>query len=434
MSDYLLLALGLLLTFGTGLFVASEFALINTDRIELETLKNEGKKGLDLPLRAIAKTSTHLSSAQLGITLTTLLTGYVFEPSISRLISPTLVGWGISEESVPTISILLAMVVATLISFLFGELVPKNMALSEPVKVLKLVVGFQLAFTWIFKPLVVGLNSNGNFLVRLFGIEPKEELSAARSADELASLVRRSAEMGSLEEDTAQLLEKTIELQHLTASDIMTPRVKMFYLDRDSKASELIEMAAKTGHSRFPVVGEDIDDVVGVVHLKRAVSLPYEKRSMVPVSALMIEPIRVPATMPLDRFMIQLRGKGLQIGIVLDEYGGTAGLATLEDAVEEVVGDLADEHDRARFGISRYADGSLTFSGLTRPAELEDFGVKIAEDEDYDTVSGFVMSELGKIPEVGDQIPIRGGVIAVTRMDGRRVDRLRFTPEVEDVK
>lgn len=428
MSDYLLLAFGIVLTIGTGLFVASEFAIINTDRVELETLKSGGQKGLDLPIRAVAKTATHLSSAQLGITLTTLLTGYVMEPSVSRLISPSLISLGFAEESVPALSVVLAMVIATLLSFLVGELVPKNMALSEPVKVLKIVVGFQLAFTWIFRPLIVLLNNNGNFLVRKFGIEPKEELSAARSAEELASLVRRSADLGSLEQDTAQLIEKTIELQSLTASDIMTPRVKMFALEKDASANELIDLARKTGHSRFPVIGEDADDVVGVVHLKRAVSVPFERRDQVPVSALMVDPIRVPSTMPLDKFMIQLRGKGLQIGIVLDEYGGTAGLATLEDAVEEVVGDLADEHDRARFGISRYADGSLTFSGLTRPAELEDFDLKIAEDDDYDTVSGFVMSELGRIPEVGDQIMVSGGVISVTRMDGRRVDRLRFTP------
>lgn len=432
MSDYLLLALGVLLTIGTGLFVASEFALINTDRVELETLKNEGQKGLELPLRAISKTATHLSSAQLGITLTTLLTGYVMEPSVSRLLTPGLLDLGVSEELVPAISVVLAMVVATVFSFLIGELVPKNMALSAPVRVLKLVVGFQLLFTWVFSILIRFLNANGNYLLRKLGVEPKEELSAARSADELASLVRRSADLGSLEQDTAQLIEKTIELQSLTASDIMTPRVKMFSLDRDETASDLIALASKTGHSRFPVIGEDADDVVGVVHLKRAVSIPAERRDQVPVSAIMVEPVRVPATMTLDRFMIQLRGKGLQMGIVIDEYGGTAGLATLEDAVEEVVGDLADEHDRARFGISRYADGTLSFSGLTRPGELEDFDLKIAEDEDYDTVSGFVMAELGRIPEVGDKISVQGGVISVTRMDGRRVDRLRFTPEVGD--
>ncbi|MFM1779667.1 MAG: hypothetical protein RIS51_812, partial [Actinomycetota bacterium] len=307
MSDYLLLLFGVLLTIGTGLFVASEFALVNVERIELERLRESGKKGLELPIRAVAKTSTHLSSAQLGITLTTLLTGFVAEPSLSRLLSPSLSQLGLSPEAVSGWSIVAAMTIATLFSFLIGELVPKNMALSAPVRVLRLVVGFQIAFTWLFGLLIRLHNNNGNWLVRKFGIEPKEELSSARSAEELTSLVRHSAHLGSLEQDTAQLIEKTISLSKLAASDIMTPRPKMFTLEKEQKASDVIELAIKTGHSRFPVVGEDVDDVVGVVHLKRAVSIPFERRDQVPVTALMVEPIRVPETMPLDRLILALR-------------------------------------------------------------------------------------------------------------------------------
>lgn len=429
MSDYLLLAIGIVLTIGTGLFVASEFALVNVERIELERLRESGKRGLDLPIKAVARTSTHLSSAQLGITLTTLLTGFVAEPSLSRLLGPVLAGWGLSETTVSGLSVVLAMAIATVFSFLIGELVPKNMALSAPVRVLRFVVGFQIAFTWIFGILIKLLNSNGNWLVRRFGIEPKEELSSARSAEELTSLVRHSAYLGSLEQDTAQLLEKTISLSQLAARDIMTPRPKMFSVEKDAKASEVIDLANKTGHSRFPVLGEDADDVVGVVHLKRAVSIPVERRDTVPVSALMVEPIRVPETMPLDRLILALRGKSLQLAIVIDEYGGTAGLATLEDAIEEMVGELNDEHDRSRGGIKKFNDGSLVFTGLTRPAELRELGMQIAEDEDYDTISGFIMSELGKIPVQGDQVSIPGGKLEVVRMDGRRVDRIRFTPQ-----
>jgi CBS domain containing-hemolysin-like protein len=302
------------------------------------------------------------------------------------------------------------------------------MALSEPLKVLKLVVRFQTGFTWVFGPIVKVLNDNGNWLVRKFGVEPREELSSARTAQELASLVRRSAHLGSLEKDTAQLLEKTISMSTLVASDIMTPRPKMYSLERDQSAQDLVLLAKSTGHSRFPVTGEDSDDIVGVVHLKRAVSVPYARRDQVPVSALMIDPIRVPETMSLDRLILQLRGRGLQFGIVVDEYGGTAGIATLEDAVEELVGELADEHDRSRSGISRYENGSMTFSGLTRPLELAEFGVMVAEDDDYDTVAGFLMSELGEIPEVGNQVEIAAGVLSVLRMDGRRVDQVKFTP------
>ena len=208
----------------------------------------------------------------------------------------------------------------------------------------------------------------------------------------------------------------------------------MFSLERDANAEDLIELARTTGHSRFPVTGEDTDDIVGVVHLKRAISIPLERRSQVPVSALMVDPIRVPETMALDRLILQLRGKGLQFGVVIDEYGGTAGIVTLEDAVEELVGELSDEHDRIRSNLVQYANGTLVFSGLTRPSELEEFGLEIEEHDDYDTVSGFVMSELGRIPETGDEVQVSGGKLIVVRMDGRRVDRIRFEPEVSDVE
>ncbi|MGZ0243829.1 MAG: transporter associated domain-containing protein, partial [Actinomycetales bacterium] len=160
------------------------------------------------------------------------------------------------------------------------------------------------------------------------------------------------------------------------------------------------------------------------------IGVPVERRDQVPVSALMVEPVRVPETMALDRLILQLRGRGLQFGIVIDEYGGTAGIVTLEDAVEELVGELSDEHDRQRSDLLQYADGSLAFSGLTRPAELEEFGLSIAEDEDYDTVSGFLMSELGRIPKTGDQVEISGGRLVVLKMEARRVDRIKFEPVV----
>jgi CBS domain containing-hemolysin-like protein len=430
LNDYLLLAFAVVLTLGTGLFVASEFSLISTDRAQLMADRDSGEKGLDLPIRAVAKTSTHLSSAQLGITLTTLLTGFVAEPALTRMLSPWLTGFDLSPESKRVLAVVLAMTIATVFSFLIGELVPKNMALSAPKRVLKIVVGFQLGFTWVFRLLVRIMNDNGNWLVRRFGIEPREELSSARTADELVSMVRRSATLGSLEQDTAKLLEKTLAMSALLASDIMTPRPKMYSLERESSARDLIELASTTGHSRFPVTGEDADDIVGVVHLKRGIGVPVERRDQVPVSALMVEPVRVPETMALDRLILQLRGRGLQFGIVIDEYGGTAGIVTLEDAVEELVGELSDEHDRQRSDLLQYADGSLAFSGLTRPAELEEFGLSIAEDEDYDTVSGFLMSELGRIPKTGDQVEISGGRLVVLKMEARRVDRIKFEPVV----
>lgn len=430
MSDYLLLVFGVLLVLGTGLFVASEFAIINVDRVDLESRKAEGEKGLDLPIKAVATTATQLSSAQLGITLTTLLTGFVAEPALSRLLSPWLNSLGLDDGTISALSVVLAMTIATVASFLIGELVPKNMALSAPRKVLKLVAAFQLGFTFIFKPLIVFLNNNGNWFVRRFGIEPKEELSAARTAEELASLVRRSATLGSLESDTAKLLEKTLSMSTLTASDIMTPRPKMHSLEREQSSADLVTLSRESGHSRFPILGEDADDIIGVAHVKQAVAIPLGRRSNVPVTAVMVEPVRVPETMPLDNLILHLRNRGLQFGVVVDEYGGTAGIVTLEDAVEELVGELADEHDRAKAPILTAADGSVTFSGLARPSELREVGLEISDDEDYDTMAGFVMAELGKIPQEGDLVELPTGQLRVIRMDGRRVDRIKYSPEV----
>ena len=432
MSDYLLLLFGVLLVVGTGLFVASEFAIINLDRVDLESRRSAGEKGLDLSIRAVATTATQLSSAQLGITLTVLLTGFVSEPALSRLLYPSLSDLGFSESGTEVFATILAMAIATVASFLLGELVPKNMALSAPKKVLKAVAPFQLGFTFIFKFLIVFLNNNGNFILRRFGIEPKEELSVARSAEELTSLVRRSASLGTLESDTAKLIEKTLTLTSLLASDIMTPRPQMHTLEREQSAKDLIDLARESGHSRFPILGEDSDDIVGVAHVKQAVAIPPQRRAQVPVSAIMVEPVRVPETMPLDRLILTLRGRGLQFGVVVDEYGGTAGIATLEDAVEELIGDLSDEHDRTKAHIVQYSDGSASFSGLARPGELREIGLKISDDEDYDTIAGFVMSELGKIPQDGDVVELPTGQLKVIRMDGRRVDRIKYQPSEED--
>lgn len=432
MSDYLLLLFGVLLVIGTGLFVASEFAIINLDRVDLESKRSSGEKGLDLSIRAVATTATQLSSAQLGITLTVLLTGFVSEPALSRLLYPSLSTLGFSASGTEIFATVLAMTIATIASFLLGELVPKNMALSEPKKVLKAVAPFQLGFTFIFKFLIVFLNNNGNFILRRFGIEPKEELSVARSAEELTSLVRRSASLGTLESDTAKLIEKTLTLTTLLASDIMTPRPQMHTLEREQSAQDLVNLARESGHSRFPILGEDSDDIVGVAHVKQAVAIPPERRAQVPVTAIMVEPVRVPETMPLDRLILTLRGRGLQFGVVVDEYGGTAGIATLEDAVEELIGDLSDEHDRTKAHIVQYSDGSASFSGLARPGELREIGLKISDDEDYDTIAGFVMSELGKIPQDGDIVELPTGQLKVIRMDGRRVDRIKYQPAEED--
>ena len=425
-------ALGLLLTVGTGFFVAAEFALVNLDRPELESRRERGERGWGLTIRALRSTSTQLSSAQLGITLTTLLTGFVMEPAISSLLLPSFTAWGWSETTCHVTAGILAVAIATILSMVIGELIPKNFALSIPHRTARLVMPFQTAFTTVFRPAVLLLNKMANGVLRLFGIEPKEELSGARSPEELASLLRRSASEGKLEEDTATLLGRTLAFSERTATDVMTPRLRISTLEPSDTARAVLELARRTGYSRFPVVGESVDDVLGIVHVKNAMAVPGEKRAEVPVSALMSPPLRVPETMPLDNLLTELRGRGFQLAIVVDEYGGTAGIATLEDLVEELVGEVADEHDRSRAGVVTSGE-NLTFPGSLRPDELaERTGVLVPEDGPYETVAGFVMKELGRLPEVGDEVTVAGGTLHVVRLDGRRIDRIRFTPAPAD--
>ncbi|GAB3631195.1 hemolysin family protein [Microbacterium sp. AGC85] len=431
--DYVMLGVGLLLTVGTGLFVASEFALVNLDRAELEARQARGETRLAITISALKHTSTHLSSAQLGITLTTLLTGYTMEPALSNLLSPVLTSWGLSEAAVRPIATIVAMFIATVLSMILGELVPKNFALALPRATAKLVVPFQVAFTTVFRPAIVLLNGSANGILRSMGIEPKEELSGARTAEELSSLVRRSASAGVLEADTASLLDRTLTFSRLSADDVMTPRPSMHAIAAGDSAEDVIQLARRTGHSRFPVYDDDFDDITGVVHLKAAVSVPRERRAEVPVGALATEPLRVPETVHLDVLISELRAKGYQLAIVVDEYGGTAGIVTLEDLVEEIVGEVSDEHDRSRAGVVRGRD-SITFPGELRPDELRSrTGVLVPEGDVYDTVGGYIMSVLERVPANGDEVTLDSGVLQVIRMDGRRVDRIRYTPVPVDV-
>jgi len=422
-----LLALGALLTLGTALFVAAEFSLVTLDRPTVEAAASSGDKRSAGVLAAIRTLSTQLSGAQVGITVTTLVVGYLVEPSLAALLAGPLRAIGLPPSAVTPVAVGLGLFIATMFSMLVGELIPQNLGLSLPLATARVVAGPLRLFTAATLPLIRVLNGSANLILRAAGVQPQEELRTSRSAEELAALVRRSAEVGTLDEQTAVLLTRSLGFSTRTASDVMTPRVRMKVLRRGQSAADVVRLARKTGHSRFPVIEDDVDDVVGVVHLKRAVAVPRARREDVPVAALMVPPLRVPETVRLDPLLVELRATGLQLAVVVDEYDGTAGVVTLEDLVEELVGEVADEHDRFRTGLIPLRDGSWLMPGLMRPDEVRDrIKVDIPDGPAYETVGGYVMSLLGHVPAVGEEVRAPGVALRVARMDGRRVDRIRL--------
>lgn len=432
--EWLLLGLGLLLILGNGFFVAVEFALVALDQPTVQHAIDNGDKRAAPLMRCLKSLSTQLSSCQLGITINTLLIGYVTEPALSRLLADPLAAAGVPAAAIGGVSLFIAMLVATMATMLLGELVPKNLAVAEAFRIGRALARPQLVFTTIFRPLVMLLNGFSNKVLHRFGLEVKEELSGARTPEELSAMVRRSASMGTLDVQAATFLDRTLHFSEQTAADVMTPRPRMISVEADASVDAVIDAARRTGYSRFPVLGDSgVDEVRGVVHVKKAVAVPRAKRGPLVAATLMSEVTRVPETIHLDALLPVLREAPLQMAIVEDEYGGTSGAVTLEDLVEEIVGEVADEHDALIPGVLQSADGDWFFPGLMRPDEInaQILELSIAEDPAYETVAGFMLFHLGRIAAVGDEVEIDTGRLVVVAIDGRRIDRIRFIPDPE---
>jgi CBS domain containing-hemolysin-like protein len=436
-TDLLLLALALLLIAACGVFVAAEFSFVTVDRAQIDRGAEAGDHGAQGVQSALRSLSTQLSGAQVGITVTNLAIGFLAEPAVSHLIRGPLESAGVPGGAVRPVATAIGLALGTILTMVFGELVPKNLAIAKPMETARATQRVMRAFTAAMRLPIRFLNGSANAFIRRIGLEPQEELRSARSSTELASLISRSASVGTLDPETAELMERSVEFGTRTAGEIMTPRVRTLSLEEGDRALQVIELARSTGHSRFPVLDAD-DTVVGTVHVKHAVALPVHERPTTRVKHLMAKPIVVPDSLRLDPLLALLREDGFQLAVVLDEYGGHAGIVTLEDVVEEIVGDISDEHDRFGSRARKRRDGSWLLSGLLRPDEVEDLtGVPLPESEDYDTVAGLVLQVLGRIPERGDlaevavpdssddDVPRQQLVtLTVEHMDGLRIDRV----------
>ncbi|MEY9840961.1 hemolysin family protein [Streptacidiphilus sp. EB103A] len=424
-SAWLLLGVALLLILANGLFVAAEFALVTVDRGEVARAAAAGDRRARGVQRSLRTLSFELSGAQLGITVTSLLVGMLANPSLAKLLSGPLTSIGVPGGAVHPTSLVVGMLLATVVQMVVGELVPKNWAISRPVQVARAVAGPQRLFSTACRPVILLLNGAANRLVRALGMEPAEELASARSAEELVALARHSASEGALEEDTADLFVRTLGLGELTAESVMTPRVDVAALQESATAADVLNLTRVTGQSRFPVYQHSIDEVTGIVTLKDALAVPVERRQDTGVATLMSAPLLVPETLPAERLLELLRRQHA-MAVVVDEYGGTAGVATLEDVVEEMVGEVLDEHDTGEHPELRPlppVDGRPAWEvdGRCRVDQLEAIGLDAPEGP-YETIAGLVADLLGRLPAQGDTAELPGWRLTVLGMDRHRTE------------
>ncbi|MEV0184072.1 hemolysin family protein [Streptomyces sp. NPDC050625] len=436
MTEVLLLFVAVLLSIACGAFVAAEFSLTTVERGELERAVERGERGAAGALKAVRTLTFQLSGAQLGITVTNLVVGMLSEPSIAKLIAGPLEALGLSSGTAGSVALVLGTALSTVFLMVVGELVPKNWAISSPLAVAKRVGNPQRLFSAAFRPFITHLNNTANHVVRRFGVEPAEELASARGPQELVALARHSAKQGALEADTAELFVRTLNLADLSSENVMTPRVQVVALDVQATCEDVANATRATGLSRFPVYRGSLDSVVGIAHIKDVLALPADERPHRPVSQVMREPLLVPESLTVDRLLYRLSGKRT-MAVVIDEYGGTAGVATLEDIVEEVVGEVRDEHDPhetpdlAPAGADEEGRALYSADGAARTDQLARVGLRAPEGP-YETLAGLIATALGRIPRTGDRVEVAGWRLDVVDASGRRAARVLLHAPLDD--
>lgn len=403
-----------------GVFVAGEFALVATDHAKLETVA--GPRSFRRVQSLLRRLSFHLSGAQFGITISSLVLGFIAEDAFGSLL-----------ENIPGVSrgtalgAAIALIVATMIQMVLGELIPKNMAIARPERTaISLSPALQVYGT-VAGPIIRSFDNTANWIVRRLGIEPSEELSQVRSRDELAYVIASSGAQGTLNADEYSRLERVIRFGDRDVADVLVPRNDMVTVSVDATLSELSELSISTGRSRFPVIGDELDDLRGVVEVTQVLAVPAAERGAASVADLMREPVVVPEGLDLDRLLGDFRDAGTRLAVVVDEHGGVAGLVTLEDLLEELVGEISDEYDDDQVVTHTQRAGRLEVDGGTH---IDDVGELIGAelpDGPYETIAGLVLAVAGRIPAVGETVTDGVWDYEVLAGDHRRVTRLAIS-------
>jgi CBS domain containing-hemolysin-like protein len=402
----------------TGLFVAAEYSFVTVDRNRVERLAADGHRGATRLRRVLQRLSVTLSGTQLAVTVASLVLGFIAEPTVAAALEPA-VGRG------PSIGI--GLVLVTVLSMLVGELIPKNVSIARADRIATRLAGPILVYTRLFGPLIRLLNRSANATVRRLGIEPQEELGSVRSLEELALIIRSSGEGGTLDPEALTLLTRTLRFNDKTAADALVPRLSVVTVGATETIPALVARSVETGFSRFPVIGVDLDDVTGIVHVKDVFRLPVGERATATVATIATEPFVVPESRDLGSLLTELR-TGSHFALVVDEYGGIAGIITMEDVLEELVGEIDDEHDRGAPSLRAVLPtGQWELPGGLHPDEVADLTGFEIPDGPYETLAGFVLDRLDRIPSVGDRFVQDGWTFEVVAMDRRRIETVRVT-------
>ncbi|MGH7444995.1 MAG: hemolysin family protein [Longimicrobiales bacterium] len=421
------LGVALLLVAANGFFVAAEFALVGARRTRIEALARAGNRGAKLAESAIHRLDHYISGTQLGITLASLGLGWVGESTIAAMLIALFQGLPAPVDVIAThtVAVIVAFALITFLHIVLGELAPKSLALLFPERVAMWTAGPLIVFSRVLTPFIAFLNGAANLILHLVGLRAPTEMERVHRPEEIEMLLTQSYEHGLLREEPVEMIRGVFHLSETQAAEVMTPRTQVIALDVETPLEAAADFILENGHSRYPVYEETIDHVIGVA-LARDVWQALRNGAQ-ELRGVVREALFVPDTKSIEHLLREMQKGGIHMAVVIDEFGGTAGVVTIEDLLEEVVGEIADETDEAPVGFEHAPDGDVHFRGAVPITELNELYDTRLPDEDYTTVGGFVLGRLGRLPRVGDEVVIRGGRLRVLHVKGRRIERLALT-------
>lgn len=420
----------LLLVVLNGLFVAAEFAFVKVRPTRIAQLAAEGNSRAITAQGCVEHIDAYLSVSQLGITLASLGLGWLGEPAVATLITPLLYNWDITNPSlVHSISFIISFGLITFLHVVFGELAPKSLAIQKAESLTLWLAGTMRFFYYIFYPAVAVLNGTANKLILLLGLQPASDTEITHSEEELRMLISESYRGGQINKSEQELLQNVFRFEKRVAEEIMVPRPEVCFLDTNNSWEENLILARKSGHTRFPLVAGSPDQIIGLIHIKDIFYVPEHTGN---ISDLKRSILYIPEGMPLDRLLQELQKSRIHMAVVIDEYGGTAGIVTMENVLEELVGEIQDEFDHEEPEVRTENDFFMVSGRMFIDDAAERFDLTLDEDdEQYNTLAGFVLGKLGKRPQEGDIIETGTVIMEVAKMKGLRIDKIRITPREE---